>query len=280
MEQGPGLSVVIATLGDVWVKKTIDNLMQGSVVPQEILICIPAEREPNVAALANDVVKIVLTGVKGQVKQRAVGFQKATYPIVLQLDDDILLEKDTVKHLVAHIQQLGKGNVIAPAYYGKESGKCIHKFQGGFIKNLFDCVVCASAWGKHKMGTVTRLGINYGVDDALYNTDLVQTQWLSGGCVLSFKEDLITNDFFPFEGKAYCEDVYHSYYRRQAGTKMWVAVREKAFIDQPELEFSTKAVEKVIKIRRYYLAMTHGQQWRLFIYEVFCRIRSKIYAGR
>ena len=280
MDQKPGLSVVIATLGDPWVQKTIDSLMQGSMVPDEILICIPDEREPRVASLANDIVKIVLTGVKGQVKQRAVGFQRSAYPLVLQLDDDILLEKDTIRNLVNHIRQLGKGNVIAPAYYGKQSGKCIHELQNGFFKNLFDVVVCAANWGEKKMGTVTAIGINYGIDDSLCKMELVQTQWLSGGCVLSFSEDLVTDNFFPFEGKAYCEDVYHSYYRSVAGIKMWVAAKEKVFIDQPELEFSKAAVEKVIKIRRRYLEMIHGPQWRLSFYELFCRIRSKLYGGK
>lgn len=272
-----GLSVVIATLGDEWVQTTINSLMQGSYKPDEILICIPDEREPKVAHLANDVVKIVLTGVKGQVKQRAVGFQKAGYPMVMQLDDDILLEENTIQKLVTHIQQLGKGNVIAPVYYEKKKGTCIHQLPTGMMKNLFDYFICDAQWGRKKMGTVTPIGINYGVDDALCDTELLQTQWISGGCVLSFKEDLIVENFFPFEGKAYCEDVFHSYYRAQKKIKMWVAPRVKVFIDQPETEFSKAAVEKVIKIRRKYLELIHGSKWRLSLYELFCRIRSKVY---
>jgi glycosyltransferase involved in cell wall biosynthesis len=275
-----GLSVVIATLGGNCLIKTIDSLLTGSMKPDEILVCIPDERESQVVELANDVVKVVLTGVKGQVKQRAVGFQRSAGSLVLQLDDDIILETDTIKNLVTHIQQLGKGNVIAPAYYGIQSRKCIHELQNGFIKNLFDVIVCASNWGVKKMGTVTSIGINYGVDDSLCKNELVKTQWLSGGCVLSYKEDLVTDNFFPFEGKAYCEDVYHSYYRTLAGTKMWVAAKEKVFIDQPEPEFSKAAVEKVIKIRRQYLEIIHGPQWRLSLYELFSRIRSKLYAGK
>jgi glycosyltransferase involved in cell wall biosynthesis len=271
------LSVVIATLGGDWLSKTIDSILESSIPPDEILICIPQDHAHKVISLASGIVKIIATEVKGQVKQRAVGFQKAAYPLVLQSDDDILFEKDAIEKLAGYIQQLGKGNVIAPVYYGKKSGTCIHQLSKGLIKNLFDSMVCAARWGKNKMGTVTSIGINYGVDDALCNTEIIQTQWLPGGCVLSYKEDLITNNFFPFEGKAYCEDVFHSYYRSLAKTKMWVVTTVKVFIDEPEPEFSKTAVEKVISIRRKYLEMIKGPQWRLSIYELFCRIRSRAY---
>jgi hypothetical protein len=277
-----GLSVVIATLGEPCVEQTIQNLMSGSLVPDEILICIPDERLPKVAHLANEVVKIVLTGVKGQVKQRAVGFQKTGYEMVLQSDDDIILENDSLYKLSGYQNTLGRGNVIAPIYYLKGSLVCNHQMQSGlsgFIKNIFDCVFCAAPWGKNKMGVVTSLGLNYGVDDSFVTEELVQTQWLPGGCVLSFREDLVIEDFFPFEGKAYGEDVYHSFYRKKAGTKMWVATRVKAFIDKPQPpEYDRNAIEKAIRIRRKYLEMIGGSKTRMFFYELFSRIRSRMHS--
>src|ERR1700753_3022901 len=91
------ISVVIATLGGDSLSGTIASLMNGSKPPAEILICIPAAHAGKVSALASDVVKIIPTEVKGQVKQRAFGFTQAKYPLVMQLDDDILFEKETLK---------------------------------------------------------------------------------------------------------------------------------------------------------------------------------------
>jgi glycosyltransferase involved in cell wall biosynthesis len=276
----PGLSVVMATLGGSWIEKTIDSLVQNSVVPDEILICIPKEHSHKVAHLANDTVKIIATDTKGQVRQRAVGFSKVSFELVMQLDDDILLEKDSINRLIQYIRQLGKGNVIGPVYYGKNTGKCIHEIKLGasaLSKNLFDSIICAAPWGIKKMGVVTSLGINYGVDDQYCRSELMQTQWLPGGCVLSFREDLIVNDFFPFTGKAYCEDLIHSYYRMTAKKVSWVATGLRVCIDEPIPEFSREAVEKVIEIRRYYLKLTGVRRWRLFLYESFSRIRSKLY---
>ena len=274
--QFPGLSVVIATLGGEWLEKTLGILQKGLIRPNEILICIPKNFTSKVSHLVSDIIKIIPTEVKGQVKQRAYGFTKVSQPIVLQLDDDILFEKDTLQILVQKLLLLGKGNVVGPVYFGKHSKLCIHALQSGFAKNLFDYIICAAPWGKAKMGMVTSIGMSYGVDESICKKELFATHWLPGGCVLSFREDLILTDFFPFTGKAYCEDIFHSYYRTLAKTNSWVVTNVKVYIDEPIPEFSKGIVEKVIAIRQEYLKLIQGPKWRLFLYETYCRIRSML----
>lgn len=275
----PGISVVIATLGGESLSQTIDVLMQGDLVPREILICIPAAHAYKAAHLVNDVVKVITTEVKGQVKQRAYGFSLVQHPLVVQLDDDILLEPGTLLRLAGYLFQLGSGNAIAPVYYNRDTHTCIHALQNGFVKNCFDVLVCGAPWGKAKMGVVTSIGLNYGVDDAFCKEELKQVDWLPGACVMCYKEDLVTEDFFPFTGKAYSEDIYQSYYRKQKGVSLWVATKLRAYIDQPLLEFGKEAIEKKIRIRRKYVHMINGPLWRLRIYEWFMRMRSKIAKG-
>lgn len=274
------VSVVIATLGGQLLSGTIDSLMSGSLVPAEILICIPVDHSHKAISLATDTVKIIATEVKGQVKQRAFGFTQVKHGLVLQLDDDILLEKDALFDLVKHIKQLGKGNVVSPVYYGQTTNRCIHELQNGFVKNLFDYFICAAPWGVGKMGIVTEIGLNYGVDDNFCEEELKQTEWLPGGCVLSFREDLVTEDFFPFTGKAYCEDIFHSYYRKLRGLKLWVATRVRVYIEEPVPEFNKEAIEKVTSIRRHFLTLIHGPKWRLRVYELFSRARGNIYSSK
>jgi GT2 family glycosyltransferase len=278
-QNNTGVSVVIATLGGPWLQKTIDSLLNGSATPDEILICIPVGHAPKVEALVSDIVKIIATEVKGQVKQRAFGFTQVKQGLVLQLDDDILLEKDTLENLIRHIVQLGEGNVVGPVYYESNTNRCIHSLENGLLKNIFDYTICAAPWGKKKMGVVTPIGINYGVDDRFCTTELRQTDWLPGGCVLSFREDLVTEDFFPFTGKAYCEDIFHSYYRSEKNIQHWVATRVRVYIDVPVPEFNKETVNKVITIRRALRKLMKGPQWRLSLYEWFCKIRGHAYSS-
>ncbi len=275
----PGLSVVIATLGGDCLELTIKSILSGTKIPEEILICIPSGYEDSVSYLKSGKVIIIVTDKMGQVNQRTTGFQKASYDFVLQLDDDIILEKDTIKSLTEMLLQLGPGNAIGPLYYDSQTQKCIHKIPtgtAGFFKNNFDCIFCAAPWGIRKMGKVTSIGINYGIDDLYCTTNPVKTEWLPGGCVLSYHKDLILQAFFPFEGKAYCEDIYHSYYRSIAKIKSWVNTEVKVFIEEPKPAFEITTVKKVISIRRFYLKLTHGPQWRLYPYEFFCIIRSRM----
>lgn len=268
------ISVVIATLGGPTLERTIDSMMSGSVTPDEILISIPFDHAYKVNSLASRVVKILATHVRGQVAQRAYGFTQTQYNMVLQLDDDILFENDSIENLVNHLSQLGRGNVVAPVYYGSANRKCIHKLQDGLVKNIFDCIVCGAPWGEKKMGVVTSIGLNYGVDDSLAKDALFETGWLPGACVISYKADLVTEDFFPFTGKAYCEDIYHSYYRKKKGLRLWVATKTKVYTEEPASRLSKDIVAKETKIRRQYVKMSGGPVWRLRIYELFTRIRS------
>ena len=127
-------------------------------------------------------------------------------------------------------------------------------------------------------GKVTSIGINYGVDDVYCASDLVEAEWLPGACTLSFKEDLILDDYFPFKGKAYCEDIFLSHYRLRAHLRLWIATKVKIFTDQTPPEYNIKSVRKIISIRRYYLTLTHGPKWRLLLYEFFCILRSWVYS--
>lgn len=275
------LSVVIATLGGDSLKDTINSLMRGSVQPNEILICIPETYVEKVKYLGDEIVRVVPTTVKGQVKQRSVGFREATCELVMQLDDDVVFENDSIEKLVQILLKMGKGNVLAPVYYDLQSKQCIHRLSTGIsalAKNIFDMLICAAPWGKRKMGKITSIGINYGIDDVLCSSELMAVQWVPGGCVLSFREDLVLEDYFPFEGKAYCEDLFLSYYRSKMHLKSWVAPRIKIFTELTPPEYDIQTVEKVIAIRRVYLKLTGGPQWRLWLYDIFCRMRSRIYS--
>ena len=87
-----GISVIIATLGGKSVISTVNSINNGSIIPNEILICIPKEFIENAFInLQYDNVKIVETNEKGQVIQRIKGFNLAIYEYVLQIDDDVIL---------------------------------------------------------------------------------------------------------------------------------------------------------------------------------------------
>ena len=277
--QFPKISVVIPTLGGDCLRSTIEQLNRGTVVPVEILVCIPEEEAYRVAHLPFPNVRVVKTHCRGQVAQRATGFQQAQQSMVMQLDDDIFLEEGSLRILADTLCLLGQGNALAPVYYEVATGHCIHELADGiqgFLRSLYYYVICGSPWGVKRMGAVTAVGLSFGVDSSHCDENPFETQWLPGGCVLCFKDDLIMEKFFPYSGKAYGEDLIHSFLRTKSGTRHWVIPGAKCSIDAPEPELSPLSISAQVKARRYFVRLSGGSVWRLALYESFSALKRAL----
>jgi glycosyltransferase involved in cell wall biosynthesis len=132
----PNISVVIATLGGGYLANTIATINTGVLTPSEILICIPEELSARVSAIRDSNVRIIRTPFRGQVAQRAEGFKHAREPLVLQLDDDIDLQPDTLLLLAQSIEQIGRKNVVGPVFLNKISGGPLSPFAIGLKGQL------------------------------------------------------------------------------------------------------------------------------------------------
>ena len=88
------ISVVIPTIGSRNLKKTLNSISTSSVKVNEIIISLPSDSNSdknNYESYRN--LKFHISQFKGQVAQRIEGFKIAKNDLVVQLDDDIVLEK-------------------------------------------------------------------------------------------------------------------------------------------------------------------------------------------
>tara|TARA_B110000003_G_scaffold270559_1_gene303257 strand:- start:762 stop:1619 length:858 start_codon:yes stop_codon:yes gene_type:complete len=225
------VSVVIATLGEVSLKETIESLNNSSIVPKEILICIPQEYAKNVKHLSYSNVKILKTKVRGQVAQRVVGFQNATFPYVLQLDDDITLDLYCLEKLLETV--ISKKNIAAGPKLFDHLTKEYHSFLIPSNTKLvwFNKMFYFFANGKSgfQPGKISKSGINFGIPETpntFYDVD-----WLCGGCLMHRKENLILTNYFPCSGKAYAEDLFHSKLLRDNNVTLIRSGEAKCYVD-------------------------------------------------
>lgn len=222
-------------------------------------------------------VRIVITQVRGQVAQRAEGFRHAVGEVVMQLDDDIEVPVDVVEQLVCYLRKVGPGNVVGPAYRDVETGDCVHRIRTdlqGQMQSLYATVLCGAPWGVARMGRATSIGVGYGVDwRHCGNEQAVKTDWLPGGCALCFRQDLVTEAFFPFTGKAYCEDNIHSLLRRQRGLQHWVVPNARCSIEVPKEDFPDAAWRGTTRARHHYVRLSNGSRWRASLYSACLRAR-------
>jgi GT2 family glycosyltransferase len=272
------VSVVIATLGLTSLNQTIISLNMGSLVPKEILICIPEKYAANIENLNYENVKIFITNVQGQVAQRALGFQHAQYPYVLQLDDDVKLDYFCLENLLS-VLKCRLNVAVGPMLYDSLT-KEYHSYlipscdSRSWFSSLFYYV--ANGRRGYQPGKISKSGINFGLPEfpgTFYDVD-----WLCGGCLLHRKENLVLTNFYPLPGKAYAEDLFHSNLLR---SKKIVLVRcgdAKCYVD-----FSSSKGGSALKFVRNFWKSTialkilfksnNGKVAHLYLISIFLFIR-------
>jgi len=272
------LSVVIATLGGETLADTISYLNSGEKIPAEILVCIPEEDSSCAESLSMKNVKIIKTSCRGQVAQRAYGLQRACQPLVLQLDDDIVLRPDDLRLLVQALGQLGHGHALAPLFKHLSTGQYVTEYTRGIsgkLQSLFASLICGAPWGIKRMGVISPAGMGYGVDRRYCEPGLFETQWLPGGCVICHREDLVTEDYYPFAGKAFGEDLVHSVLWKKQGTRLWMHLDASGGISVAPMLFNWQTEKTILRVHEYIVKLTGGNNWQLRLWYVL-HISKKI----
>ena len=260
------LSVVIATLGGETLADTISYLNSGEKIPAEILVCIPEEDSSCAENLSMKNVKIIKTPCRGQVAQRAYGLQRACQPLMLQLDDDIVLRPDDLRLLVQKLGQLGHGHALAPLFRLLSTGQYVTEYHAGvsgWLHSLYASLICGAPWGIKRMGVISPAGIAFAVDPRYCEPGLFETQWLPGGCVICHREDLVTEDYYPFAGKAFCEDLVHSVLWKKQGTRLWMHLDASGRISSDPMPFNWKTKKAIFRAHEYIVKLIGGNYWQL-----------------
>jgi len=259
------VSVVIATLGDIGLKRTITKINKGSIIPSEILICIPKEYEVKEDLKSISNTRIIYTEEKGQVFQRSVGFRNIKNELVLQLDDDVILDFQTLENLIHILKKLGRKAAVAPDFYWQGTKTLTYQRKNsGLLRSLMDWI----ANGKEgwKPGIISLSGIPFGPIYYDEKIEYHQTEWLSGGCILHYSDNLIKYNYFPFTGKAYAEDLIHSRLLRDNKVKLFVCHNARTWIDYEPYSSSIGDFYKQYKATKYSTLMYDRSITRLNLY--------------
>jgi glycosyltransferase involved in cell wall biosynthesis len=265
------LSVVIATLGGDILANTIACLNKGHSIPFEILVCIPEDESSKVEKLTQENVKIIKTPCRGQVAQRVYGLQHISQPMVLQMDEDVELMSADLYVLVQALGQLGRGHALAPLFRHLSSGQYTVEYARGVfggLQSLYASLICGAPWGVKRMGVISPAGIGYGVDRRYCEPGLFETQWLPGGCVICHREDLVTEDYYPFAGKAFCEDLVHSVLWKKQGTRLWMHLDALGTVSYDPMPFNWQTKESIFRVHEYIVKLIGGNYWQLRLWHV------------
>lgn len=231
------ISVVIATLGGVQLHDTINSINTNTIIPFEILICIPIKESYNIRFQLPDNVKICISETRGQVSQRLYGFSLAKGEFIMQMDDDLILESNTIELLLNSLISLPKNSAIAPSIYVLQTNQSFYK-KPTSTKLLNFYYFLINGMNGYKPGTLTKAMSNIGVDPDESKELLTRSEWLPGGCVLHNRKNIINFNYFPFNGKAYCEDIYHSLYLLEKGINLYFHNSARIWLSDNQFHYS------------------------------------------
>ena len=244
------ISVVIPTIGNRDISKTINSINQNNFKVDEILVC--TVRNSKIKTLEGKNVKIIFCKEKGQVKQRIEGFKLAKGDYILQLDDDIILNKNCIRLLFDELKNLPNTS-ISPNVFLSENKNSIFSKKNSLKQKIFNLISGLKL--NNREGRITISGFE-SYPEISSNSDLLtETEWLIGGCVLHHKKNLVLKNYYPFEGKAYSEDLFHSLELRKNKIKLFIHKKASIFlnINENKMDWNTfkKELFKDLRVRRF-----------------------------
>ena len=259
------LSVVIPSLGGPCLLKTIESLNSGNFIPDEILVSLPSKEHINKIKMNENNVKLVNANCFGQVSQRIIGFKRAQYRYVLQLDDDVILDKECISLLIDCIKN--SDNTVSSPYYLNFDHNPIHKAKSStFVMKFFYLLM--NGIDGFQTGKIALSGINYGVNKADINQQHGNffVDWQPGGCLMHNKENLIKENYFPFTGKAYSGDLMHSFLLKNNNLRLVTCLDAYCYIEKDIEPNTIKDIFNDFKARKHYIEMASLGKTRMYVF--------------
>ena len=248
------ISVVIPTIGEQSLIGTLNSLNNGLLIPHEILIVIPERfisRLNNIIMPSN--VTILKVNFSSQVQQRIHGFISSNNDYVLQLDSDILLERDSLYNLLNMLNDKGPNSCVAPIYKTDLNIK-LNKIKSYLFKYFLNREREINNWDTWYEFYIPK------------NLNFSKVKWLPGGCILHYKKNLITENYYLFKGKAYDEDLLHSFLLTKNNINLYICNKAKAesinftHYDHKNFISFIEFIFKVSRVKFSLLIMSRGNK--------------------
>ena len=255
------LTIVVPTLGKNLSSIWVSNILKLASLSITILIILPPDSPESVDNLSFSKISsnicIFNSTQKGQVAQRIFGFSLVRTEFVLQLDDDVIIEPNTLLSLLRILNLSDSPLAISPlirnprlATFSKDAIQLLTFFRNAFLYfNL-----------SPKPGSISKSG--FPIPFSFNNFSSVQSvSWLPGCCILHRIRDTYNFNYFPFLGKAYCEDLIHSFHLLRNGISLAIATDQyietpiSSFVELPLIGF-LKYISNDYRIRSHYVRLT------------------------
>lgn len=272
------ITVVIPTLGKKNLNKLLKKLVYNNLV-KEILISIPNLSYNKLHIYNSKKIKILVSKFKHQVRQRIICYKKIKTKYTILLDDDVDFDNNFIKNLLKIKIEKGNKSVVGPVYYDHKNFEKIHKnnlSNINIMKQLMQSTILGIPLSKNRMGKISKAGTCYGVDPDFMPKDSIEVDWIPGGCMIISTNQLIHKNYFNISGKAYCEDLIHSYLFKKKNLKLYIHKKSKIYTDSPKKLSDRKDLKYYLSGHRLFCKYAKLYNLRVIIWRTYLYLKLKI----
>ena len=240
---------LLSNLNEKWIKQ-INRFNQQKI---NIIISLPPNfsKSNKIINKFDNGILIIRSDKKGQVNQRQYGYKFVNTEYLMHMDDDIFISIKSLKILLNQFEKLPRKSSIAPRLIIKNDNN-----KELFLKKYINLFLYNDS--NPKPGTISKstfdIPPNLPLDS---NKSIESVNWIPGGISIIRKEYIIKNQYFNFEGKAYCEDLLHSNLLKNNGVKLFIS--NKSFYKTKVQNYKDLKIQDFInfikndfKVRNYY----------------------------
>ena len=215
------ISVIVPTIVKDLSNKWINQINSYTNNGINVFLSIPKNKNiDEVYKLGfSEKVKIIKSHSIGQVNQRQFAYKFCKSEFIINMDDDIEFSIEKISILFMQFLNLPEKSCIAPIM--NLTSNPYNKFKLiNFIKNFF-----IFSELNPKPGSISKSSfpVPCTSKNFLNNEFFKEVDWLPGGVLLLRRKHLIKEKYFHFSGKAYCEDLIHSYLLKNKNLRLYAS---------------------------------------------------------
>lgn len=215
------VSIVIASVGRSSLNRVISKIDSWPSTPKIIIVSLPNNGRVDLAFIPRTPVCFFRASSRGQVLQRVEAFRRVSSRFVLQLDDDISIDYESVLNLGETLLMDRKFAVGTKIKYDnqKDGVSKGHSSYRTLMKRLEHTIIGSDSKNFFP-GKDTLSGVPILVDSENFPFEQLEVDYVSGGAMLHYRKNLILQNYFPFEGRADYEDLFHCLALRKSGIRI------------------------------------------------------------
>ena len=136
------------------------------------------------------------------------------------MDDDIFMSIRSLKKFIEEYNYLSLNSCFAPRI--NINNKNNNYGKSYIITKIQNLILFFNPNPRAGTISITSFPVQHSRSE-FHNRDFDKVDWLPGGILILQRKDIIDRNYFKFKGKAYCEDLIHSFLLKKNGINLYIS---------------------------------------------------------